>query len=502
MTRPQVSNVSDDVELLLAAEECERSRFEDFHRFSENDERIIQKLTAHGPVLLQGGRGTGKSALMIQTSLRLAPANPDATVLGLYISLRYVPLLRASGAAYEKAFCRWVSDRLSEAVPAEEESFDATDLRELKFQLTDFATREGKRIVLLFDDVAHIGRETSLESFFDIFRTLSSDAISCKASIYPGVTEFGTRFDVYNDATLLNVARAPNQAGFGQLFASIMSVRVPDLSKARFSNVTREQAASFLATAVLGNVRGFIFACNHVLDAIESGAASVGYNVLGDTLLKLAADYYWPLLEEVQPKLGKYTPAVEPAKEIASALFRACAESDVSKTSVMIHRKLVAKFAKPIEILEYAGFIAKREASRSMKSGGRGTRYAVNLCNLLEVRSGTRLTAQLFQEWMNEGGGYVEFHEKGDRLGEVSVAVPQDTTTELAIFGMPIKTLRKSPAYPYGLTDLKIERLADAGIKTVRDLANASDEQLLAIESVGQGFLQRFRNVVAQSIWM
>lgn len=501
MTQPNSTSPGDEVELLLAAEECERSRFDEIHRFSENDERIIQKLTAHGPVLLQGGRGTGKSALMIATSLRLAPSKLQASVIGLYVSLRYVPLLRAEGDTYEKLFCEWVSDRISEAVTELDTEFDAKNLRELKAQLTALATSQSKRIVLLFDDVAHIGRETSLERFFDIFRTLSSDAISCKASIYPGVTEFGTRFDVYNDATLLNVTRAPHQPGFQKLFTSIMKVRAPELAPNRFSYITAEHVATFLATSVLGNVRGFIFACNHVRELLEGSATSVGYNVLGETLLKLAADYYWPLLEEVEPKLGKYTPAVDPAKEIAEAFFKACADLEGNRTSVLIHRKLVAKHAKPIEILEYAGFIAKREASRAMKSGGRGTRYALNLCNLLEVRTGARLTAQLFEEWMNDAGSFVEFHEKGDRLSEVEASEPS-ADTELAILGMPVNILRKSPAYPYGLTPLKIERLESAGIKTVRDLATASDDDLLAIESVGQAFLDRFRSVVAQAIWM
>ena len=48
----------------------------------------------------------------------------------------------------------------------------------------------------MFDDAAHIGREKPLEVFFDLFRTLSSSLTSCKASIYPGVTKFGVRFDV------------------------------------------------------------------------------------------------------------------------------------------------------------------------------------------------------------------------------------------------------------------------------------------------------------------
>lgn len=52
--------------LILAAEDCDPGTFGKLHRFSKNDQRIISKLTAHGPVLLQGGRGSGKSALLLR----------------------------------------------------------------------------------------------------------------------------------------------------------------------------------------------------------------------------------------------------------------------------------------------------------------------------------------------------------------------------------------------------------------------------------------------------
>ena len=75
-------------------------------------------------------------------------------------------------------------------------------------------------------------------------------------------------------------------------------------------------------------------------------------------------------------------------------------------------------------------------------------------------------------------------------------------SVDMEIFKMPISKLAKSAAYPYGLTDQKIDRLKDAGITTVGQLANAPDEQLLHIESVGEMTLDRFRSVVGQAIWM
>jgi hypothetical protein len=490
---------TEEFSLILAAEECQSEKFDLIHKFSDHDRRLIRKLVAHGPVLIQGGRGTGKSALMIAASRKMAPHEPEAGVLGLYISLRYVPLLQASGPDYEKQFCKWVSKQIQKALVSEEYTFeDSSNVRQLKQGLSDLAQSADKRVVLLFDDAAHIGRETSLAAFFDIFRTLSSEAISCKAAIYPGVTEFGTRFDVYNDASIVDVVRAPEQPGFADLFYEIMTSRYPVLTTEKITGFTLQKLAAFLGRTVLGNVRGFVFACNHLVEYAETGE-TIGYNVLGKTLIRLAADYYWPLLEEVKPKLGRYVPAVDAAQRVAEILFQTCADSN--SQSILIHRQLVARYSKSFEILEYAGFIARREASRALKSGGRGPRFALNLCNLLERVSGSRMTAQLFDQWFEGVGNPVELHERGTFFDEIEVPKPNELG-DMEILGMPVDILAKSPSYPYGLTEQKIGRLKDAGIETVGALATASDNKLLAIEGVGEVFLDRFRSVVGQAIWM
>ena len=45
--------------------------------------------------------------------------------------------------------------------------------------------------------------------------------------------------------------------------------------------------------------------------------------------------------------------------------------------------------------------------------------------------------------------------------------------------------LGKSGAYPYGLTPNMIERLQGAGLATVREIANTTDEKLDDIERIG-----------------
>lgn len=485
-------------ELILAAEECKRETFFEVHRFSKNDERVISKLISHGPVLLQGGRGSGKSALMLAASHRTS--NSDSPVFGVYMSLRHLPLLRTSGAEYEQVFCTLLIRKIQDALTDTNNDIDfapEANVSSVQQAVAHLSSRLSKRIVLFFDDAAHIGREASLADFFDIFRTLASSTVSCKATIYPGVTQFGNRFDVYNDATVVDVIRNEEQPEFSQLFADIARARWPQLTEREFSlPLTLERTASFLAQSVVGNMRGFVFACNDLIDNLTS--ESIGLKALGETMLRLATNYYWPLFEEVAPKLGKYVPMVDPARAIAEEIFQECGSK--GRRSVLIQREIIARLSKPFEILEYVGFISRREASRAMKSGGRGTRFVLNLCNLLEQTSGTRLTSELFERW-HEREEPIGYHVRGSKLSAIELP-PLAEDADLRILSEPIEKLAKSKAYPYGLTQQKISILQTAGITTVGKLANASEYELKQLDTVGDATVQRFRTVVEQAIWM
>ena len=118
-------------------------------------------------------------------------------------------------------------------------------------------------------------------------------------------------------------------------------------------------------------MRGFVFACN-ALKTISGDGRTIGLPELGDSLIQLAGNYYWPLLEEIQPKLGKYEPMVAVARVVGEQVFPECAQKARNPIDMLVHRDLDERLALLLHILEYAGFISKREASRAMKSGDAG----------------------------------------------------------------------------------------------------------------------------------
>lgn len=492
-----------DAGLILAAEECPPDKFDSYHSFSEFDEVIIRKLSAHGPVLLRGGRGSGKSALLIESHRRM---RATGIVFSIYMSLRYLPLLQSDGPEYVGHFCSLLSKAISEELVSQKRLVEfetAKDEISLQMSLAKLSRTLDKRIVILFDDAAHIGREKPLEVFFDLFRTLSSSSASCKASIYPGVTKFGVRFDVFNDSTVIDISRS-DVSGGDRYFSEVIRTRYPTLaSREVFSDrLTPDMFARLLGRAVVGNMRAFILACNRFV-----GKTKISIPDVNSCLLNMAEDYYWPLMEEVAPKLGVYEPLIEPAiavfESIVDHLCRPLRTSGrtVAQDRVTIHRNITNQFGKVFEILEYLGFFAKREASRGMKSGGRGPVYAVNLCSLLDKIPTKRLTSEMIDEWIEGRADLAEIHSSASTFQ--SIILPQlAVDTGLGILGKNVDVLAKSKAYPYGLTDDKIARLKAVGIDTVQKLADTPDHKLLDIDMVGPATVKRMRDVMMQAIWM
>lgn len=492
-------------ELILAAEDFEIDLFKRVHYFSEYEERIIRKLVAHGPVLLRGGRGSGKSALLREAAERLNSSSLSESAFGVYLSLRHLPLLRSAGREYETTFCRLLIDRINQllSVAYEDETFSCEpEVSAMHSGLASLAQRLSRRIVLVFDDAAHIGRERSLVEFFDIFRTISGSYVSCKAAIYPGVTRFGRRFDVLNDATVVDLTRNEDSDTFSKFFESVAIRRFGRRLTER--NFTRdlhlEEAASFVGRAVIGNVRAFVYVWGRLVDkADDAHGSTIGFPQLGEVMISTASEYFWPLFDELRPKLGMYEPLIDPATNLATVLYEAASKGEGSR-AVLVHRDHVERLSRLFEVLEYTGFISRREASRGMKSGGRGTRFVMNLCNLLEQVRGSRLTRDLFVKWNNKDAETVEIHRGVELL---QIAVPElNESAEPAILSMPITKLVKSQTYPYGLTEQKISVLVDDGIETIGDLANTSDAELDALKGIGTAWVQRIRNVVAQAVWM
>lgn len=172
------------------------------------------------------------------------------------------------------------------------------------------------------------------------------------------------------------------------------------------------------------------------------------------------------------------------AQSVAELVFSDCGRRPNNPRDILVHREIDERLAKALQILEYAGFVSKREASRGLKSGGRGALYALSLCNLLEQTAGSRLTRNLFDKWLGTVREEAVQFSRGSKLADIEMPnLP--STDNLAIFAEPISSLQKSQAYPYGLSEQKIQALSAGGFHTVGDLVDADDETLDRVRGIG-----------------
>lgn len=496
-----MQHTSDDGGLILASEEFSPEERQKYHAFSSYEERVLRTLLTHGPVLLRGGRGSGKSALMLEADRRMTSATDFP--FSVYVSLRYLPLLKKTGADYIDLVAQLIAEKVADKL-GQSGFTDAKDMfnvpeTNLHDRLLLLARKLNRRVVLLIDDAAHIGREASLADFFDLFRTMSSDSVSCKAAIYPGVTKFGSRFDVYNDSTVVDIARNENAPDFGRFFLDVINRRFSGLSDQFFSaGKTPDRMSAFLGRVVLGNMRAFVFACKYIAERAAQNETKIGLTDVTECMKYLASDYYWPLLDELAPKLGAYEPQIATAQQIAEVLF-AEAGKDASGT-ITIHREHLQRLGKAFEILEYTGFLSKRDASKVILRGGRGPRYALNLANLLERVHGVQVTNDLFDRWLsNAAGAEIPVNHKG----LTAVTAPKvEESGDIDILSLPVAKLRQSNAYPYGLTDYLLGLLTTSGITSVDDIARKTDNEIDDIPGIGIQYVKRIRAVVDQAVWM
>lgn len=492
---------TDDIDIRLAAEDFNETEFAQFHFFSQTDEQVIRRLMVAGPVLLRGPRGSGKSAFMLEAHARIK--TNEATIFSVYISLRHFPLLLAASADdYLAVLVPYVAELIQKEVKDcgfvyPEQFKTVTTTAELKAVLSELGASLQRRIVLMFDDVAHIGRETSIAGFFDFFRTISSSVVSCKASIYPGVTKFGARFDFYSDATIVEAQRDERTPDFGDFFSKLLAARHPKLIE-RTDTKLAPVLALLLGRAVLGNVRAFNALCVQL-----NNSPLISVQTIGEGLKWLSSSYLHPALEELQTKLGAYAPMLDIANQIVPIIFDECGKRKVN--AMIIHRDHIQRIGKVFEILEYSGFIAKREASRSLsKSGtGRGPRYALSLGPLFESIPGNTLSYELISSLLRISVANEELVEypPNSELQKFNCPEPHNEM-ELSILSLPVSKLEISQAIPYGLTQLMITALVNADLKTVKDVVSVSVDDLKQLPLIGDKKARRIRNAVEQAIWM
>lgn len=134
----------------------------------------------------------------------------------------------------------------------------------LKDLITDFGLQ---RVVLLFDEAAHVFSFSQQEKFFSFFKGLRDPQIACKAAVYPGITNYGKYFEKGQDAKELTLSWFPNKKENIDYIKQILKKRIQAYDHRYWEMLSvNSNIIDTICVCSNGNPR-FAF---HIIDELES----------------------------------------------------------------------------------------------------------------------------------------------------------------------------------------------------------------------------------------
>ena len=176
-----------------------------------------------------------------------------------------------------------------------------------------------KRIILLFDEAAHVFSYSQQEKFFTFFKTLRDPLIACKAAVYPGITNYGKYFERGQDAKELKVQWSPLDRDDVKYIENIIKKRLQEFDLSYWEKLTaNEDVLQTLSICSNGNPR-FAF---HIIDELENSKAFKGAKVSSQVLVNSVRTVFntkWKEFETLKHRLVKYENFISEAEEFIKA---------------------------------------------------------------------------------------------------------------------------------------------------------------------------------------
>lgn len=496
------------------------------------DREIIDAVKGINPVVLVGARGVGKSFLLRVAQAELLSSFAHQKVLAVYVSFNSNPLLQALS---DQQFTAWMLAKVCTATARElgKRGVHFTETNGLSILQPDGVTTEGRetlesiqfklenawrlentdvnvsavpdvqdvkqnleeicennqvdRIILLIDEAAHIFLPRQQRLFFSLFRDLRSPYINCKAAVYPGVTSYGSSFQPFHDAHMIDVERNVMDPSYVNSMRDI-ALRQVSLSLSKQINQYGQNFA-ILAFASYGNPRVLLKSLSRVTKLSTN-----------DVNLYIREYYRTEVWSEHSQLIGKYNghrALIDWARDfIENNVLPAIHGRNKTNTEgftafFWIHRDAPAFVGQALAILKYAGII--QEKLDGVKNGKSeiGTKYMVNLGCLFALETlattfafelATRLDDKKFIEY---GARHPAFAKDITKFSSLE----DDHVARLVLSEQLQKSIDN-----LDLTDFQKGILKQIGLLRIIDVLQATEEKLQEAKFIGEVRSRRMRN--------
>jgi hypothetical protein len=513
-----------------------------FYVQTQRDKHIVAQLKAPSPLVLEGSRGTGKSFLLRVAKAELLQSYEQDRVLPVYVSFVKSSLLHSNDA---EQFLHWMLARLSSEIlrtlykkgllarcsadvsilaagslePAGrtyrieeiakeyEESYRhpgiAVDARgvptieEFRNAVEDLCeSLKIRRLVILFDEAAHVFRPEQQRQFFTLFRDLRSPYINCNAAVYPGVTSYGPTFQLAHDATVLEINRSLFDGDYRTCMLEIVQKQA-DTTLIR--NIEKNQENFFaLAFAVSGNPR--------LLLKTVVKAPKMSSNEVDSVLKNFYRTEIWAEHSSLAETYAGHRPFIDWGRSfienttIPNTRTRNQQWDSEGRTEstcfFWIHRDAPEAVKESLRLLAYTGIVTKVDSGIVATRAEIGTRYAINLGCLVareaEPKAAiSRIVKQLnIKRFTEFGVNSVTFAELIDAVGSF-----QEPNMSLVLQGQLSKSI--------DILDITIYQkdcLRALGYDTIGKALDAKEEDFQRADYIGPKRSRQIMNACVSSV--
>ncbi len=509
---------------------------------TQRDRSIVDSLRASTPIVIEGSRGTGKSFLMRVAEVQLLDEFAQQRVLPVYISFVKSSLIHTSDP---RQFQHWMLARIcarilralyknglltkggaslsilaggtvplsleqsamEEVATKYEESYKnpgvdvdssaVPDVEAFKDAIEDLCDAiDVRRIVLLFDEAAHIFRPEQQRQFFTLFRDLRSPYISCNAAVYPGVTVYGSAFQTAHDATIVELNRDILESDYCENMREIVTKQAEaDL----IADINRQgENFNALAYAVAGNPRLLL------------KTVALAPKLNSKQVTAVLKDFYrtdiWAEHSELAGRYAGHRTLVDWGRSFIenTAIPETRARNDQwlqqnkqeSTCSIWIHRDAPEAVKEALRLLAYTGIVVEGDSGIVATRGEVGTRYAVNLGCLVAPEASPiktlthvarHLTVRRFTEY---GANVASFKELAESIG----------TFEEPDMSSILQRQLEKPVSVLEITSFQKRALRQIGIDTVGKALRSREADFQAVDYIGPIRSRRMMNAVVASV--
>lgn len=246
---------------------------------------------------------------------------------------------------------------------------------------------ELERIVLLFDEAAHVFSSVQQEKFFTLFKSLRDHKIACKAAVYPGITNYGKYFEKGQDAKTLWINWMPNDKDDIDYIKDILKKRIQSYNTEYWNKLTINKGViETICICSNGNPR-FAF---HIIDELDNkdlfNKKSITYQMVINAI-RSVFESKWKEFNTLKNRMPKYSSYIKEAEVFIKEsiipnlkVWNGKRRETNKKLSIGLYIETVAydKISKIFDILAYANIITINYSKKSIGQGYYGYYVTLN----------------------------------------------------------------------------------------------------------------------------